>query len=75
MSLIKAMVFLERVIKVSVRPVEVWNYSEVPWHLSMAVWLILVLCSQRIQLFVEIRVNDTVSKVVMGLLPEILWMV
>ena len=49
--------------------------AEEHWHLGVLTWLILVDLSHWIQLLVEVRVDDLVTKVVVRLasVPEVLW--
>jgi len=71
--LIMAMVFVERVVQVTVQPEELWHDSQVKWHLGVIIGLVVVARSDWVQLLVKIRVDNGVAPVVMGLLPVVLW--
>jgi len=71
--LIMAMVFVKRVVQVTVQPEELWHDSQVKWHLGVIIGLVVVARSDWVQLLVQIRVDNGVTPVVMGLLPVVLW--
>ena len=73
--LVQAMILLERVVQVAVRPEELRNHTEEPGHLGLRVWLPVVTCTDRVQLLIKITVDDLVSEVVVSLLPEVLGVV
>ena len=72
-GLVVSVPLLEGVIKISVKPVKLWNHMKVKWHLGVLVRLLLVASSNRVHHLVQIRVNDLVAKIVMRLLPVVLW--
>lgn len=72
-GLVVSVPLLEGVIKISVKPVKLWNHMKVKWHLGVLVRLVLVASSNRVHHLVQIRVNDLVAKIVMRLLPVVLW--
>ena len=74
-SLVVPMVFLEGVIQVTVNPTQLGNVTKVKWHLCVFSWLVVVQLSEGIYLFVEIRMDDLITQVVVGsaLVPEVLW--
>ena len=75
MGLIVLVVLLEGVIQRTVQPVELGDATKVEGHLSVLIRLIVVSCSNRVDHFVHIRVDDGITPVVMRLLPIVLWQV
>ena len=75
MSLVMLVVLLEGVIERTVKPVELGNAAQVPWHLDVLVRLVVVTGTDRVQLFVDLGVDYRVAQVVVGLLPVVLWSV
>ena len=71
-SLVVSVPFLERVIQVTIQPVELWNNTKVKWHLGILVWSVLVALTNWVQHFVSITVDDLITQVVMWFLPIIL---
>jgi len=71
-GLVVSMPFLERVIKIAVKPVELWNNAKVEGHLSVLVGGVLVALTDRIQLLVQVGVNNLVTKIIVRLLPVVL---
>ncbi len=67
MGLVMYMILLERVIKVTVYPGKLRDVAKVEWHLSVLSVDNVVILSQRIQLFVEVRMHELVTPVVVGL--------
>jgi len=67
MGLVMSMILLERVIKVTIYPGKLRNVTEVEWHLSVLSMDNVVILSQRIQLFIEVRMHELVTPVVVGL--------
>jgi len=75
MSLIVPVVFVERIIKVTIQPWKLRNMTKVESHLSIFSGLVVVVGSQRVEPFHEVGVHDGVTKVVVwfSLVPEVLW--
>jgi hypothetical protein len=71
-SLVVSVVFLERVVQVSVKPEELRNNTKIKWHLGIFIRLVIVPCTNRVDFFVNIRVHNCVTPVVMSLLPIVL---
>lgn len=74
-GLVVSMPLLERVIQVSVQPIELGNHAHVERHLSVLVRLVVVSLTDGVKLLVEIGMDDLVTQVVVGLLPIVLWQV
>ena len=72
MGLIMLMVLLERVIKRTIKPVELGDGAEVEGHLRIVIRLVVVARTDRVKSLVQIRVHDTVTQIVLGLLPIVL---
>ena len=72
MSLVVLVVLLEGIIQRTVQPVELGDATEIEGHLSVLVRLIVVSCSNRVDHFVHIGVDDGITPVVVSLLPIIL---
>jgi len=70
--LVMSVVLVERVVQVTVSPVELGHNSQEEGHLGVAVGLVVVAGSDGVQFLVHIRVHDLVTEVVVGLLPHIL---
>jgi len=71
-GLVVSMILLERVVKVSIEPVELGNNTQVERHLGVLIRLVLIALTDRIQLLVRIRVYNSISPIVVSLLGEIL---
>ena len=65
-------ILLEGVIEAAVQPVEVGNSTQLEGHLRVIIEVVAVMGMDRINSLVGIEVDNLVSKVVMGLLPEVL---
>ena len=72
MGLVVPMVFVERIVKVAVQPVELGNNSEEEGILGEIVAVVVVPLANGVHHLVNIRVNDFVAKIVVGLLVEVL---
>lgn len=62
---------VERVIKVTINPSGAGNHTEEDGLLREIIRVVVIASSDRVQFLVQIGVNDFVSEVVMGLLPEV----
>ena len=71
-GLVVSMPFLEGVIKIAVKPVELWYNTQVEGHLSVLVGAVLIALADGIQLLVQVGVNNLVTKIVVRLLPVVL---
>jgi hypothetical protein len=58
MGLVMSMILIEGVIDVTIDPRELRNMSEIEWHLRILSWNILVVCSKRIHLLIQVGVDD-----------------
>ncbi len=56
--LVMAMVFVERVVQVTVQPEELGHDSQVKRHLGVIIRLVVITRSNWVQLLVKIRVDD-----------------
>ena len=72
MGLVVSMVLLERVVKISVQPVELRHDTQVKGHLLVLIWSIFVTLTNWVGPLVEIGVDDLISPVVVSLLSEVL---
>ena len=73
MGLIVFMILVKWVIQVTIQPDELWNNTEVERHLRVFVGLVVVPGSDWVDFLINIRVDDLVSPVVVGLLVIVLW--
>jgi len=73
MSLVMAMILVERVIEVTVDPGCLGDVAKEEGHLGVVVGLVIVASSDGVQGLVEIGMDDLVAKVVVTLLPVVLW--
>lgn len=73
MSLIMFVVFIEGIIQVTIHPVELGNMTQVIRHLRVVIWSILIPGSNGIESLVKVRVDNLVAKIVVTLLPIVLW--
>jgi hypothetical protein len=73
MSLVMAMILVERVIEVTVDPGCLRDVAKEEGHLGVVVGLVIVASSDGVQGLVEIGMDDLVAKVVVALLPVVLW--
>jgi hypothetical protein len=64
---------MERVIQITINPIELWDVPKEVWHLSIIIRFIVISCSDWIEGFVQIGVNNLITQIVMRFLPEILW--
>ena len=71
--LIVSVILVERVVEVSIEPKELWNNTQVEWHLGVIIRLVVVSRSDGVEFLVKVRVDDGVSPVVVSLLPIVLW--
>ena len=67
-----AMSLVERVVKISVEPVDLGNKTKEEWHLGVIIWCVIVSSTDRVETLVEAGGNDLVSPVVVGLLSHVL---
>ena len=74
-GLVMSVIFIERIIKVTINPRKLRDMTKVEWHLGVLSWNIVVVLSQWVHCFVSIRVDKLVSKVIVPLLIEVLWWV
>jgi len=58
MGLVMSMILIEGVIDITIDPRQLRNVSEIEWHLSILSWNILVVSSKRIQLLIQVGVDD-----------------
>jgi hypothetical protein len=77
MSLIISVILIEGVVQVTIDPWELRNMTKVEGHLGVFTWLVVVSSSNWVELLHEVRVDNLVSEVVMGLtlMPEVIWRV
>lgn len=70
-----SVILVERVVQVTVHPRQLRNVTEEEWSLLVSLDLRVISLSERVQLLVEIGVDNIISKVPMGLslMPEVLW--
>jgi len=68
-----SVVLVERVIQVTVNPVELWHMTKEEWHLRVVIGCVVEPSSDWVEGLVGVRVHDPVTQVVMLLLPVILW--
>jgi len=73
MGLVVLVVLLEGVIQGTVQPVELGDATKIEGHLRVLVGLVVVASTDRVDLLVDIGVDDGVAQVVVGLLPVVLW--
>jgi|TARA_B110000305_G_C19285259_1_gene561384 hypothetical protein len=52
MGLVMSVILIEGIIQVTINPGELWDVTEVEWHLGVFSWLILVDLSEGIKLLV-----------------------
>ena len=71
--LIVSVILVERVVKVTIEPNELWNNTQVERHLSVIIRLVVVSRSDGVKFLVKVGVDDGVSPVVVSLLPIVLW--
>ena len=71
-GLVVSVILLERVVKVSVQPVELGDNTQVGGHRGVFVGLVLVALADGVESLVSIRVHNSVSPVVVSLLSEVL---
>lgn len=74
-GLIEPVILLEGVVKVSISPPSVWFNTKEPRHGGLAVGLPIIHRTDWIKFFVEIRMDDSVTQIVVWLLPVVLWVV
>lgn len=74
-GLVVSVPLLEGVIQVTVQPIELGNDTHVERHLSVLVRLVVVSLTNWVKLLVQIRMDNLVTQVVVGLLPIVLWQV
>ena len=72
MGLVVLVVLLEGVVQGTVEPVELRDGSEVEGHLRVLIGLVVVASTDRVDLLVDVRVDDRVAQVVVGLLVVVL---
>ena len=72
MGLVVLVVLLEGVIQGTVEPVELRDGSEVEGHLRVLIGLVVVASTDWVDLLVDVRVDDRVAQVVVGLLVVVL---
>lgn len=73
MRLIMSVVLIERIIQVTINPIELWDMTKVEWHLRIIIGCIFVSCSNRVQSLIEIWMNNFVAQVIVTLLPVVIW--
>jgi hypothetical protein len=73
MSLIVAMILVEWIIEVTIDPWSLGNMTKEERHLGVIIRFVVITSTDGVKSLVEIRVNDLVSKVVVTLLPVVLW--
>ena len=73
MGLVVFMILVKWVIQVTIQPDELWNNTEVERHLRVFVGLVVVPGSDWVDFLINIRVDDLVSPVIVGLLVIVLW--
>lgn len=73
MGLIMSVILLEGVIEVTVQPVELGNDTQVKGHLRVIIGGVVVTGTDGVNALVGIGVDNLVSKVIVRLLPEVLW--
>lgn len=71
MGLIMSVILLEGVIEVTVQPVELGNDTQVEGHLRVIIGGVVVTGTDGVNALVGIGVDNLVSKVIVGLLPEV----
>jgi len=72
MGLVMSVILLERIVQVTIEPVELRNDTQVERHLSVIIGCIVVTCTDRVNGLVGIGVDNLVSPVIVRLLPEVL---
>lgn len=75
--LVVSVVLVEGVVQVAVDPGELRNVSEEEGHLRVLAVLVVVPCSNGINLLVEVGVNNLISPVIvwLSLVPKVTWVV
>lgn len=75
MSLVVPVILVERIVKVTINPRKLRNMTEIEWSLGNISWNILVVLSKRINLLIEIAVNNLVTPVIVRLttVHKVLW--
>jgi hypothetical protein len=72
--LVVSVMLVERVVQVAVYPRELWNKTEVNWHLCIVIGFEVVTSTNGVKCFlVKIRMSNSISKIVMRFLPKVLW--
>ena len=66
------MILIERVIQVTVKPPELWDYTKIERHLRVIIRFVVISGSDRVDFLIDVRVDDIIAPVVMWLLPIIL---
>lgn len=73
MSLIVSVVLVERVIQVTVNPIELGHVPQKVGHLGVIIWCVVVSGSDGVECLVGVRMHNCITDVVVALLPKILW--
>ena len=72
-GLVVPVILVEGVVEIAIEPEELGHDSEENWHLGVIVAIEVVASTDRVELLVEVRGHNLVAKIVVGLLPEVLW--
>ena len=72
-GLVVSVVLIEGVVQVSINPRQLRNMTQVEWHLTVFLSIVVVLGSDGVESLVEVRVDHGVTPVVVGLLPVVVW--
>jgi hypothetical protein len=72
MGLVVSVILLEGVVKVTIEPHKLGHNTEVKGHLGVLVGTVVVTGTDGVELLVEVGMDDGISQIVVGFLPEVL---